>query len=180
MVRCFFLKILLSFNFALLSSCAIVPAQLEPPLQVVNRVNINKYLGRWYEIARYPNWFQENCYGVSADYEMNDDGYIRVTNKCKDRELNGETREALGMAHAVEGSRNAKLKVVFHWPFYGNYWIIDIGDGYEYAVISEPKRQYLWILSREPTMEASKYNQIVKSLENQNFDLSWLKVTPNS
>ena len=68
-------------------------------------------------------------------------------------------------------STNAKLKVTFHWPFYGNYWIIDLGGDYEYAVVSEPKRQYLWVLSREPTMDMLKYNQLVEFLEERKFDI---------
>ena len=160
------------------TACATVPAREEPPLQVVSQVDINRYLGRWYEIARYPNWFQENCYAVTADYELIEDGYIKVVNRCKDRKLNGEMREALGKAHVVDVSTNAKLKVTFHWPFYGNYWIIDLGNDYEYSVVSEPKRQYLWILSRKPTMETLKYKRLVESLADRNFDMSMLKATP--
>ena len=87
-------------------------------------------------------------------------------------------REALGKAHIVDASTNVKLKVTFHWPFYGNYWIIDLGNDYEYSVVSEPKRQYLWILSRKPTMEALQYNRLVESLAERNFDMSMLKATP--
>ena len=81
------------------AACATIPAREDPPLQVVSQVDINRYLGRWYEIARYPNWFQENCYAVTADYELSEDGFIRVVNRCNDRKLNGEMREALGKAH---------------------------------------------------------------------------------
>mgnify|MGYP002824630329 CR=1 FL=1 len=120
---------LLTLNFTILlylvlfSSCATVSSRVEPPLQVVSRVDINKYLGRWYEIGRYPNWFQENCYSVTADYELSSDGFIKVINRCKDRELNGEIREAMGIAYISDTKTNAKLKVSFHWPFYGDYWI---------------------------------------------------------
>jgi apolipoprotein D and lipocalin family protein len=175
---------LLTLNFTILlylvlfSSCATVSSQVEPPLQVVSRVDINKYLGRWYEIGRYPNWFQENCYSVTADYELSSDGFIKVINRCKDRELNGEIREAMGIAYISDTKTNAKLKVSFHWPFYGDYWIIDLDDDYEYVVVSEPKRQYLWILSRTPTMDTSKYNEVIKSLEKKSFDMSIFSETP--
>ncbi|HIA31700.1 MAG TPA: hypothetical protein EYN83_00235 [Nitrospinaceae bacterium] len=171
-------NILMLIGLVFFAACATIPAREDPPLQVVSQVDINRYLGRWYEIARYPNWFQENCYAVTADYELSEDGFIRVVNRCNDRKLNGEMREALGKAHIVDASTNAKLKVTFHWPFYGNYWIIDLGNDYEYSVVSEPKRQYLWILSRKPTMEALKYNRLVESLAERNFDMSMLKTTP--
>ena len=175
---------LLTLNFTILlylvlfSSCATVSSRVEPPLQVVSRVDINKYLGRWYEIGRYPNWFQENCYSVTADYELSSDGFIKVINRCKDRELNGEMREAVGIAHIADSNTNAKLKVTFFWPFYGNYWIVNLGDDYEYAVVSEPKRQYLWILSRKPTMGKLKYSKLVESLAKRNSDIGLLNVTP--
>ena len=178
MLRTINLNILIIVGLFCLLSCATVPAREQPPLKVVSSVNINKYLGRWHEIARYPNWFQENCYAVTADYELNEGGTIKVVNRCKDRESNGKTMEAVGTAHIVDKSTNAKLKVSFHWPFYGNYWIIDLGDDYEYAVVSEPKRQYLWVLSREPTMDMLKYNQLVEFLEERNFDIKLLKLTP--
>jgi len=92
-------NILMFIGLVFFAVCATVPAREEPPLQVVSQVDINRYLGRWYEIARYPNWFQESCYAVTADYELSEDGFIKVVNRCKDRELNGEIREALGKAH---------------------------------------------------------------------------------
>jgi len=177
MFRLINLYILIFFFVA----CATVPSREEPPLQVVGSVNINKYLGRWYEIARYPNWFQTDCYAVTADYELAEDGSsIKVTNRCKDRQLNGEMREAVGMAHIADSNTSAKLKVTFFWPFYGNYWIVSLGDDYEYAVVSEPKRQYLWVLSRKPIMDKLKYRKIVESLAKRSFDIGLLKVTPQT
>ena len=174
-------NILIFIGFSFFLACTTIPVREEPPLQVVSRVDIKKYLGRWYEIARYPNWFQKNCYAITADYELAEDGFsIKVINRCKDGQLNGEMREAAGMAHIANSNSNAKLKVTFFWPFYGNYWIIDLGDDYEYAVVSEPKRQYLWILSRKPNMKVLKYNQLVESLAKRNFDIALLKVTPQT
>jgi apolipoprotein D and lipocalin family protein len=175
------LYILILIFFAFFPACASVPSRQEPPLEVVSQVDVNKYLGRWYEISRYPNWFQKDCYAVTADYAIADDGYsINVINRCKDRKLNGEIREAVGIAHIEDSNTNAKLNVTFFWPFYGNYWIIDLDDDYEYAVVSEPKRQYLWILSRKPKMDAMKYSHLIESLAKKNFDISLLKVTPQN
>ena len=94
--------------------------------------------------------------------------------------MNGEMREAVGMAHIADSNTNAKLKVTFFWPFYGNYWIVSLGDDYEYALVSEPKRQYLWVLSRKPTMDKRKYSKLVESLAKRNFDIVLLKVTPQT
>ena len=115
---------------------------------------------------------------MTADYEFASDGFIKVINRCNDRELNGEIREAIGTAYISDKTTNAKLKVSFQWPFYGDYWIVDLGEDYEYVVVSEPNRQYLWILSRTPTMDTSQYNQLIKSLEKKGFNMSMFSATP--
>lgn len=161
-----------------LVSCAKVPAQLEPPLTVVSHVDKQKYLGKWYEIARYPHSFEENCYAVTANYTLKEDGSIEVINKCHEGSVDGKIREAVGTAHIADSQTNAKLRVTFFWPFYGDYWIINLDENYQYAIVSEPKRQYLWILSRTPTMDASLYEQLTAKLKNNGYDLSFLTKTP--
>ena len=161
-----------------LASCSSVPVQKDPPLTVVAHVDPKKYLGKWYEIARYPHSFEEGCYAVTADYKLLDDGAIQVTNRCRLGSLDGELKEAVGKAYFVDSQSNAKLEVSFFWPFYGDYWIIDLDENYQYAVVSEPDRQYLWILSRTPTMGASLYDQLTAKLKNKGFDLSFLTKTP--
>ena len=165
-------KILICISVVCLVSCATVPPREHPPLEVVLNVNIDQYLGRWYEIARYPNWFQENCYAVTADYELTENGSIKVVNRCREDGLDGKFREATGAANIVDEHTNAKLKVSFYCPFYGNYWIIALGDNYEYAVVSEPKRQYLWILSRKPITQRLRYEKLLKTLREKHFDVS--------
>ncbi len=160
------------------ASCATVPAREEPPLEVVAQVDTKKYLGKWYEIARYPHSFEENCYAVTADYTLRDDGSIQVVNRCREGGLNGELRKAVGKAYVVDSKSNAKLEVTFFWPFYGDYWIIDLDENYQYAVVSEPDRQYLWILSRTPTMDPSLYQHLTAKLKSKGFDLSFLTKTP--
>ena len=86
----------------------------------------------------------------------------------------------MGLADVAGENTNAKLRVTFYWPLYGNYWIIALGDSYEYAVISEPKRQYLWILSRKPPLNPSRYKQLAEALRNQGFDTSFLTLTPQN
>jgi apolipoprotein D and lipocalin family protein len=161
-----------------LASCSKVPVQEDPPLQVVEHVDIKRYLGEWYEIARYPHSFEENCYAVTADYALRDDGSIQVTNRCREGSLEGELDEVVGTANIVDSKTNAKLRVTFFWPIYGDYWIIDLDKDYQYAIVSESKRQYLWILSRTPTMDESLYEKLTAKLKKNGFDLSFLTKTP--
>ena len=176
------IHILISFIFIglLLASCSSVPVRKDPPLAVVAHVDTKKYLGRWYEIARYPHSFEENCYAVTADYKLQDDGSIQVINRCREGALDGELKEAVGKAYIVDSQTNAKLEVTFFWPFYGDYWIIDLAEDYQYAVVSEPDRQYLWILSRTPTMDTSLYKRLTSKLKGNGFDLSFLTKTPQN
>jgi apolipoprotein D and lipocalin family protein len=144
-----------------------------PPVQTVPRVDLERYLGVWYEIARYPTSFQKGCLDSSATYSRRADGKIQVVNRCRDAE-DGRIREAKGKAWVVDKKSNAKLKVSFFWPFRGDYWIIDLGREYEYAVVGTPNRKYLWVLSREPVMSDELYEQIVTRAEQQGFKRSKL------
>jgi len=150
-------------------------------VQAVPSIDINRYLGTWYEIARFPNRFQESCAGeVSATYSLYDDGDIRVLNRCmKD---NGEMTEAEGRARraSVDGP-NSKLKVRFapaflaFLPFvWGDYWVIDIAPDYSYAVVGEPRREYLWILSRTPVLDEQVLGGIIARIREQGYDVSRL------
>lgn len=142
-----------------------------PPLKTVDHVDLSRYVGQWYEIARYPNNFQKGCLGGAARYSLRPDGEIEVLNSCRDAET-GDTRQAKGRAWLVDRTSNAKLKVSFFWPFRGDYWIIDLGKEYEYAVIGTPNRKYFWILARKSTMDDAQFTAIMKRAEQQGFDLS--------
>jgi apolipoprotein D and lipocalin family protein len=147
-----------------------------PSLQTVAHVDLNRYLGRWYEIARYPNLFERKCdHDVTADYSIRADGKIRVLNSCVTAD--GKRKQSDGTAIVVDQETNAKLKVTFFWPFYGKYWIIDLGTEYEYSVVSEPSRDYLWILSRSPELPESTYQQILSRLSEQDYKSSKLVKT---
>jgi apolipoprotein D and lipocalin family protein len=143
-------------------------------LQVVSSVDLKRYIGEWYEIARFPLRFQKDCVGSKATYTLQDDGTILVLNQCYDKSFNGKLREARGKAWVVDTSTNAKLKVSFFWPFSGDYWIIELGKDYEYAVIGHPDREYLWILSRTKTMDADLYEAILSRLRAAYYDTSRL------
>ena len=141
----------------LLAGCA-----SRPPLPTVPQVDIKRYEGRWFEIAKYPNWFQRGCIAdTTAEYTAQPDGTIRIVNRC--RQKNGSIREAGGQASVVPGSNNAKLRVRFAGsPIAGDYWIIGLDEkNYSWALVGHPSRQFLWILSRESQMNPQTYSRIV-------------------
>jgi apolipoprotein D and lipocalin family protein len=142
-----------------------------PPLQTVAKVDMTRYLGRWYEIARLPNRFQKGCAGSTADYALREDGEISVINSCR-KEKDGSLEQVTGRAWIVDAASNAQLKVTFFWPFRGDYWIIELGKEYEYAVVGTPNRKYLWILSRTASMDDSLYAAILQRAAQQGFDAS--------
>lgn len=151
-----------------------------PPLEpVAKKVDVNRYLGKWYEIARYDHSFQKGCIAVTATYSMRPDGDIAVLNQCRLSTFEGELRSAEGKVWVADASTNAKLKVSFFWPFSGDYWIIELGEHYEYAVVGHPNRKYLWILSRTPQMNDARYNEILNRLASTHrYDTTRLVKTP--
>jgi apolipoprotein D and lipocalin family protein len=149
----------------------------DKPLETVASVDLDRYLGRWYEIASYPAWFQKNCTAVTADYSLREDGGIGVVNSCRKGALDGKLKQAKGHAKVVDTTSNARLKVSFFWPFWGPYWIIDLDPDYQWAVVGEPNRKYLWILSRTPQMEDEVYEGIVSRLRDQGYDPARLNRT---
>jgi apolipoprotein D and lipocalin family protein len=109
---------------------------------------------------------------------LSDKGYVIVENRCNRDSINGTQTYIKGKAFVTKKSGNAKLKVQFFWPFKGKYWIIDLADDYNYAVVSHPNKKYLWVLSRTPKMSEVVYQQIIARLESKGFDLSKLQLTP--
>jgi len=140
------------------------------PLAVVPSVDLGRYMGKWYEIARLPNRFQRDCASdTSATYALRGDGRITVVNQC--RTAAGGMKSASGTAKlAGAKTRNSILKVTFFWPFYGDYWIIDLAPDYCWALVGEPRRKYLWVLSRDPHMDEATLNQILETSRRQGYD----------
>ena len=138
-------------------------------LEVVPFVELKKYLGKWYEIAHLPFRFQEGCTDTTATYALSEDGSISVLNECI---RNGKVKQAKGKAKVVDKNSRAKLKVTFFWPFYGDYWIIDLGKDYDYAVVGTPNRKYLWILSRTPQMDDKLFSQLIESAKSKGFNVN--------
>jgi apolipoprotein D and lipocalin family protein len=148
-----------------------------PTLQTVPHVDLKRYLGAWFEIAAFPQSFQRGCTGSNATYAMREDGDIDVVNRCRKGSLDGEESVAQGRARVVDHATNAKLEVSFFRPFWGDYWIIDLGANYEYAVVGHPSRDYLWVLSRTPTMDTAVYDGIITRLRGQGYQVDRLHRT---
>jgi len=161
--RFFLLAIILFFT-----ACS----QKNLPLETVKQVDINKYLGTWYEIARYEHFFEKDCKNVTANYSLMDEETIKVINKCTKIQTN-EKKEALGRAYALDSS-NSKLKVSFFRPFYGDYWVLILDENYNYVLVGTPSREYLWILSRTSKIDEKIKNDILQKLPNLGFDASKL------
>jgi apolipoprotein D and lipocalin family protein len=150
-----------------------------PPLRTVDGVDLNRYSGTWYEIARYPNRFQRDCQSdTKAEYTLRKDGKVQVVNSC--RQKDGKVKTARGTAKVADKATNAKLRVTFFWPFYGDYWIIGLSSDYRYAIVGEPKRKYLWILSRTQEMDETTYQEIVKQIRAAGYNPDKLNKTPHS
>lgn len=146
-------------------------------LETVKYVDINKYSGKWFEIASFPQIFQKGCHCTTAEYTMTDKGYIEVFNKCNRDSINGKISSIKGKAFVEKNSGNAKLKVQFFWPFRAKYWIIDLGEQYDYAVVGHPNKKYLWILSRTPSIDAKLYENILQRIKEKGFNIALLKKT---
>lgn len=136
---------LLSLTASALFLCFLIgsPKAKAQPLETVKQVDLKQYAGRWYEIASYPQRFQQGCHCTTAEYTWHPKGYVVVENRCNRDSLQGKESYIRGKAFVEPGTGNAKLKVQFFWPFRGSYWIIDLADDYSYAVVGHPNREYL-------------------------------------
>ncbi len=140
-------------------------------LRTVANVDVERYMGKWFDIANFPQRFQKDCKCTSAEYKLLADKTVEVFNRCIDSKT-GEVKDITGKAFVADKTTNAKLKVQFFWPFKGDYWIVELADDYSYAVVSEPGKEYLWILSRTPQMDNQVYEGIVSRLKEKGFDIS--------
>jgi apolipoprotein D and lipocalin family protein len=148
----------------------------QKPLPTVEKVEVQKYLGTWYEIARYDVVFEKDCGYVTANYKLKEDGDIKVTNSCTKLTTN-EPDQSIGTAYATDET-NTKLKVSFFWPFYGDYYVIDLAEDYSFALVGAPSREYLWILARTSTIDESVKERLLAKAQSLGFDttkLLWTK-----
>jgi apolipoprotein D and lipocalin family protein len=167
----------------LLVSGALAGAQPVAALSSIPSLALDRYLGRWYEVAKFPNWFQKKCVSdTSADYSLTPEGSIRVLNQCKLQ--TGLMDQATGQARQIGASTSAQLQVRFApaWlsflPWvWGDYWVVDLDGQYQLAAVSEPKREYLWILSRSPVVDEARYAALLSRLSAMGLDVNKLEKT---
>lgn len=153
----------------LLSRHSVGNNSVPPPAK---RVSLERYLGRWFEIARYEQSFQKGCEGVTADYSLGKDGEINVVNRC--RKPDGKIDEAHGRAKVVDTATNAKLKVSFFGPFFGDYWVLDHADDYSWSIVGEGSGRFLWILARNPNPTDSEVARLIGRAREMGYDTSML------
>jgi apolipoprotein D and lipocalin family protein len=173
------MKIVIILGFLILGGVATAGRAVAEtkPLEVLPFVDVQKYLGTWYEIATIPQRFQKGCVGVTAQYSLRKDGDIEVINTCRQGTLDGKIRAVHGKAWVVDKKTNAKLRVRFFWPFSGAYWVIGLDADYQWAIVGHPDRKYLWILSRTPQMDDALYDELLKLIAVQGYDLTLIKKT---
>jgi lipocalin len=153
-----------------LGGCTSVPTG--PELKTVGKVDLQKYLGTWYEIATIPAWFEKDLVGVTANYSLRPDGNIRVLNSGRKKTLDGPLKTAEGRAWIADGKDASKLKVSFFLWFAGDYWIIELDPEYRFVVVGDPSRQYLWVLSRTPKMDDALYAELLRRIAGHGYDLA--------
>ncbi len=175
------MNIILLLLTLLVSGCAVNTEGKVGSLKTVEKVDIERYAGRWYQIAYFPVRFQPgNCDVVTADYGINKKGDVTVHNTCWEDYENQIVQTDIKGTAKIASPQNTKLKVKFFWwlPIRANYWIIDIDEkDYSYAVVSEPSRKYLWILARKPSMEKELYTEIVTRVKDKGLDTNRIVIT---
>lgn len=162
----------------LLSACAGGPVGNNAVPQPTKAVELDSYLGKWYEIARYENRFEKGCQAVTAEYFKLPDGKVGIKNSCREGGVDGQLKVAEGKAKIIKGSNNTKFKVSFWGPFYfGDYWILDRADDYSWAIVGEPSGRYLWILSREADLTEKQKEFLYAKTKGLNYNLNIIRET---
>lgn len=164
----------------ILGLSTIIAAQPNTPLETVTELDLTRYNGKFYEIAKIPNWFQKDCFsGTYAEYSIQDDGDIKVVNTCFTQD--GNRKQAIGVAWLVDQNHPGRLKVSF-MPFglklfAGDYWLMELEKNYEYALVGDPNRKYGWILSRKTILSPQALQHIKLKLETSGYDFGRFEFT---
>lgn len=159
-----------------LGACVAGPSGNPAPPQPAKSVELQRYLGRWYEVARYDMRFEKGCEGVTAEYSKRPDGLIRVLNTCRQGAVDGPVKTAEGKAKVVDTATNAKLKVSFFGPFFGDYWVLDHADDYSWSIVGEGSGKYLWLLSRKLPTQADR-DALTARAKALGYDVTMLRQT---
>ena len=161
-------------NILLMSLFSIFSGPATTGVKVVGYVDLKRYTGTWYEIARFPNSFERGLKCVSATYALHDDGRITVLNKGHKIENPSTVKQSHGVAWVPDKTYPAKLKVRFFWPFSGDYWILALDPSYRFVLVGDHSLKYLWVLSRTKKMEDADYRHLLEKAKENGFDTSKL------
>jgi apolipoprotein D and lipocalin family protein len=167
----------LSVITALLGSMLMGACSSNPPLETVSNVDLKRFQGKWYEIAKLPRPTQADCYGTIAQYTQTSSTTMNFVHQCNLGSLSGPLHESSADAVVNDTSATAKLSVNFGGGFYGDYWVIDLGENYQYAVVGHPTRQFLWIISRTPSLDQPTLDGILQRAKDKGFDVQQLQYT---
>ena len=158
----------------LLLSCLCSAKNSKIDKTVVTDFELNRYLGTWYEISRYDHKFERGLVGITATYSLREDGKIKVENKGFEETLDGKISVAIGKAKIPDPNIPSKLKVSFFLFFYADYFVLELDENYQWAVIGSKSDKYLWILSRTPQMDENLYNELLNKLTIRGYDVTKL------
>lgn len=171
------IRLLLIFSVLFAFSCTKTNSQMIDQT-TVKELDLNRYLGTWYEIARFPHSFEKNLVGVTATYSLRDDGKIEVLNQGYKITLDGEKSRAVGKAKITNKLEPGKLKVSFFWIFYADYNVLELDENYQYVMIGSSSDKYFWILSRTPQMEPAIYEMLLEKARKRGYNLDKLYKVP--
>jgi apolipoprotein D and lipocalin family protein len=171
------IAVFLILTVFMIFGCTKTKSQM-PDQTTVKQLDLNRYLGTWYEIARFPHSFEKNLVGVTATYSLRDDGKIKVLNQGFKNTLEGERSEAVGKAKIPDPSEPGKLKVSFFWIFYGDYHVLELDENYQYVMIGSSSPKYFWILSRTPQMAPEVYEMLLEKARKRGYNLEKLYKVP--
>lgn len=167
----------LIISFLIVSSCAMTKNQ-SLDSSTVKQLDLYRYLGTWYEIARFPHSFEKDLVGVTATYSLRGDGKFTVINQGHKFTLDGKLSKAVGKAKIPNPNEPGKLKVSFFWFFYADYFVLELDENYQYAMIGSSSPKYFWILSRTPQMNDETYEMLLEKARKRGYNLDKLEKVP--
>lgn len=160
---------------AILASISLFGCRKSAELGTVDSLDLDQYMGTWYELSRLPNSFEKGLVCVTADYSIKDNGKIEVINRGRKESDPSEVKESKGTAWIPDPEKPGQLKVRFFWPFAGDYYIIKLGPDYKYALVGSPSRDYLWILCRNKRLDGPTINSLLELAAQKGFDVEQLE-----
>lgn len=172
-----YFRLLLILSFLFILSCTKSNSQMIDKT-TVKELDLNRYLGTWYEIARFPHSFEKNLVGVTATYSLREDGKIKVLNQGYKNTLDGELSVAEGKAKIPDKLQPGKLKVSFFWIFYGDYNVLELEENYQYVMIGSSTPKFFWILSSTPQLDAGTYEMLLEKARKRGYNLDKLYKVP--